>query len=124
MMMAKFAEDDRIEQMNAQKRRMKQLEHKREVEKLIEDRRRQQEADMELEAKERAIEEQKEALRRQIIEEERQRLLKRHATQLLGYLPKGLLREDDLEHLDEDFRKHFKTRQADAFSDDGWEAND
>lgn len=45
-MMAKFAEDDRIEQMNAQKRRMKQLEHKREVEKLIEDRRRQHEADM------------------------------------------------------------------------------
>lgn len=46
MMMAKFAEDDRLEQMNAQKRRMKQLEHKREVEKLIEDRRRQHEADM------------------------------------------------------------------------------
>lgn len=46
MMMAKFAEDDRIEQMNSQKRRMKQLEHKREVEKLIEDRRRQREADM------------------------------------------------------------------------------
>lgn len=46
IMMAKFAEDDRIEQMNAQKRRMKQLEHKREVEKLIEDRRQQREADM------------------------------------------------------------------------------
>lgn len=46
MMMAKFAEDDRIEQMNVQKRRMKQLEHKRAVEKLIEDRRRQREADM------------------------------------------------------------------------------
>lgn len=44
--MAKMAEDDRIEQMNARKRRMKQLEHKREVEKLIEDRRRQREADM------------------------------------------------------------------------------
>lgn len=27
----KFAEDDRIEQMNAQKRRMKMLEHRREV---------------------------------------------------------------------------------------------
>ena len=39
MMMAKFAEDDHIEQMNAQKRRMKQLEHKRAVEKLLEDRR-------------------------------------------------------------------------------------
>lgn len=46
MMMAKYAEDDRIEQMNAQKRRMKQLEHKREVEKLIEDRGRQHDADM------------------------------------------------------------------------------
>lgn len=45
-MMAKFAEDDRIEQMNAQKRRMKQLEHRREVEKLIEDRRRQRAADV------------------------------------------------------------------------------
>ena len=40
-MLEKFAEDDRIEQMNAQKRRMKQLEHKRAVEKLIEDRREQ-----------------------------------------------------------------------------------
>lgn len=38
-MLAKFAEDDRIEQMNAQKRRMKQQEHKRAVEKLIEERR-------------------------------------------------------------------------------------
>jgi hypothetical protein len=34
-MLAKFAEDDRIEQMNAQKRRMKQQEHKRAVEELL-----------------------------------------------------------------------------------------
>lgn len=40
-MMEKFAEDDRIEQMNAQKRRMKQLEHKRAVEELIQHRREQ-----------------------------------------------------------------------------------
>lgn len=40
-MMAKFAEDDRLEQMNAQKRRMKQLEHRRAVERLIEERRQQ-----------------------------------------------------------------------------------
>lgn len=44
-MMAKFAEDDRIEQMNARKRRMMQLQHKHEVEKLLDDRRRQREAD-------------------------------------------------------------------------------
>lgn len=36
--LAKFAEDDRIEQLNAQKRRMKQLEHKMAVEKILEDR--------------------------------------------------------------------------------------
>lgn len=36
-MMEKFAEDDRIDQMNAQKRRMKELEHKREVERLWND---------------------------------------------------------------------------------------
>merc|ERR1712106_1188222 len=38
-MMAKFACDDRIELMNAQKRRMKQLQHKKEVEQLLAERR-------------------------------------------------------------------------------------
>jgi len=33
-LMAKFAEDERLEQMNAQKRRMRELEHKREIERL------------------------------------------------------------------------------------------
>ena len=40
-MMAKMAEDDRIEQMNADKRRMKLQEHKRAVEKSIAERRNQ-----------------------------------------------------------------------------------
>ena len=38
-MLAKFAEDDKLEQISAQKRRMKQQEHKRAVEILIEERR-------------------------------------------------------------------------------------
>ena len=87
-MMAKFAEDDRIEQMNAQKRRMKQLEHKRAVEQLIEDRRAQFAADREKELDERREAERMEQFRRQIIEEERQKLLQEHAVRLLGYLPK------------------------------------
>lgn len=45
MMLAKFAEDERIEQMNAQRRRMKQLEHKRAVEKIIEEKRQKYLAD-------------------------------------------------------------------------------
>jgi hypothetical protein len=43
--MAKFAEDDRIEQMNAQKRRMKQIEHKRAVDVLLDERRRKMAVD-------------------------------------------------------------------------------
>lgn len=42
-MMEKFAADDRIEQMNAQKRRMRVLDHKRAVESLIEERRKRKE---------------------------------------------------------------------------------
>lgn len=87
-MLAKFAEDDRIEQMNAQKRRMKQLEHKRAVEALMEERRRQFAQDREKELNERKMEEETEAYRKQIIEEERLRLLRQHADKLLGYLPK------------------------------------
>lgn len=39
-MLAKFAEDERLEQMNAQKRRMRQAEHAREVQRLIDEKRR------------------------------------------------------------------------------------
>ncbi|OCT86974.1 meiosis-specific nuclear structural protein 1 isoform X2 [Xenopus laevis] len=121
-MLAKFAEDDRIEQMNAQKRRMKQLEHKRAVEKLLEERRKQFIADKEHELRERQDEERRDAFRRAIIEEERQKLLKQHATQLLGYLPKGIFKnEDDLHLFDEGFRQDFQKRRADISSDDGWD---
>merc|ERR1711871_73288 len=69
-MMAKFAEEDRIEQMNAQKRRMKLQEHLEAV----------------------RVEE----MKRQIIEEERQRMLAQHAANLgLEHLPKGVLARDE-----------------------------
>lgn len=87
-MLSKFAEDDRIEQMNAQKRRMKQQEHRRAVEQLIDDRRAQFANDRARELQEREEQEALERLRLQIIEEERKRLLQEHASKLLGYLPK------------------------------------
>ncbi|XP_078540731.1 meiosis-specific nuclear structural protein 1 [Lissotriton helveticus] len=121
-MMAKFAEDDRLNQMNAQKRRMKQLEHKRAVQKLLEDRHKQLIADKERELQERQLEEEKEAWRRAIIEEERQKLLKEHASNLLGYLPKGIFKdEEDLNLFDEDFRNTFQQRRTDLLSDEGWQ---
>ena len=87
-MLAKFAEDDKIEQMNAQKRRMKQLEHKHAVEELLQERRRQFAADRERELAARKEEEEMEAFKKRIIEEERMRLLREHAGNLAGYLPK------------------------------------
>ncbi|NXT57095.1 MNS1 protein, partial [Pluvianellus socialis] len=104
-MLAKFAEDDRIEQMNAQKRRMKQLEHRRAVEKFLEDRRQQFIADKERELEERKLEERRQENIRAIVEEERQKLLKEHASKLLGYLPPGVIKdEDDINMLGEEFR--------------------
>lgn len=43
-MMAKFADDDRLEQLNAQKRRLKIQDHKREVDRLLEEKRAMYEA--------------------------------------------------------------------------------
>ncbi|KAM9275372.1 meiosis-specific nuclear structural protein 1 [Morus bassanus] len=112
-MLAKFAEDDRIEQMNAQKRRMKQLEHRRAVEKLIEDRRKQFIADKEHELEERQLEERRQENIRAIVEEERQKLLKEHASKLLGYLPRGVLKdEDDINMLGEEFRLAYQKRRV------------
>uniref|UniRef100_A0A8C3XLW3 Meiosis-specific nuclear structural protein 1 n=1 Tax=Chelydra serpentina TaxID=8475 RepID=A0A8C3XLW3_CHESE len=118
-MLAKFAEDDRIEQMNAQKRRMKQLEHRKAVEKLIEERHKQFLADKERELEERQLEERRQGNIHAIVEEERQKLLKEHATKLLGYLPRGILKdEDDVNMLGEEFRKAYEKRKEDVYSED------
>lgn len=50
--------------------------------------------------------------RRKLIEEERLRMLKQHASKLIGYLPRGVLREDDLLHLGPDFIEEFKKFRA------------
>ncbi|KFW92358.1 Meiosis-specific nuclear structural protein 1, partial [Phalacrocorax carbo] len=118
-MLAKFAEDDRIEQMNAQKRRMKQLEHRRAVEKLIEDRHKQFITDKEHELEERQLEEKRQENICAIVEEERQKLLKEHASKLLGYLPRGILKgEDDINMLGEEFRLAYQKRRGNAFSEE------
>lgn len=91
------------------------------------------------------MEQERQTQRRQIIEEERLKLLKLHATKLLGYLPKvkrphsffimhfsslchwlilccfclqGIFREGDLEHFDEDFKSSFRKSQAGILSNE------
>lgn len=108
-LMQKFAEDDRIEQMKQAARRMKQLEHRRAVDALVEERKK-------ILAEKEMGEKQQEELEAEIakykaavIEQERQRLLREHASKLLGFLPKGVLRDKrDLELFDEEFRNRFE----------------
>lgn len=100
-MMAKFAEDDRIEQLNAQKRRMKLQDHKREVERLIEEKRAMYEALKAQDEADIAALKAEEDRRAAIIESERMRLL-REAAELLDYLPKGVLRDkSDLDYVNQ-----------------------
>merc|ERR1711920_378397 len=94
-LLKKFAEDDRIEQMNEQKRRLKVEAHKREAQRLIELRREKYEQEREDErAGEAALREQ-ESKRQVVIEEERRRLIAEHAAELRDFLPKNTLESKD-----------------------------
>ncbi len=91
---------------------------------------------------ERAEGERVEQVRKQIIEEERVKLLREHAHRLLGYLPKvkkktsfmrnlkiidlyiiqGVIRDEkDLDYLGNDFKNEFKRRQINMQHPDGWD---
>jgi hypothetical protein len=100
---------------------MKQLEHKRAVQALIEERReqfaRERERDLEERQKEAALE----AFRKKVIEEERMRMLREHGPNLIGYLPKGVIHDQsDLEKLGPEFQEQYQSRPQNIF-DDGWE---
>ena len=93
-MMEKFAEDDRIEQMNAQRRRMKMAEHRRETERLLEEKREMYNRLKLAEVEATRLKEQEEHRRASIIEEERRRLLQMYAKKYKDFLPKGVLLSD------------------------------
>ena len=77
--------------MNAQKRRMRTLEHKRLAEEAVAKRRAMLEAERQRELEDMQETQRREELRRQIIEQERRRMLREHAPQLINYLPKARL---------------------------------
>merc|ERR1739838_275987 len=102
----------KLEQMGQQRRRMKMLELKKEADRLLTERQQAREADKmeeKLYWQEHRLDEiQKESL----IEEERQKLLREHAHKLIGFLPIGVLSEEDLEKLGrEDINLLYKSRQ-------------
>ncbi|ORZ38417.1 tumor suppressor, Mitostatin-domain-containing protein [Catenaria anguillulae PL171] len=110
-MLSKLADDARLDQLSREKKRLKQLEHKRAVDAMVEERRKQIEAEKVLEQEERRKEQELEEFRQRVIEQERQRLLREHASRLLGHLPKGVFKnQDDLDLFDEEFRAKFSRK--------------
>jgi len=87
--MKKFAEDDRIEQMNAQRWRMKELEHKKEVEWLWTEKLEMYKAQRAMELAEREAVEEEEWRKRDIIEQEKAKLLAEYGNILKEYHPKA-----------------------------------
>ncbi len=109
-MMDQKAEEDRLEQMNDQKRRMRQLQHRKEIEVLLEEKRRQRHVARQEEEEFWAEQKREEEAMAQVVKEERRKLLQKHASKLVGFLPKGIIEEDDLEVLDDEVRKSFQKR--------------
>ena len=87
--MEKFAADDKLDQLNAQKRRMKELEHKKEIERLWQARLQQYKDQREEEQREKERQLMEEARKKEIIRRERERLLKEYAELLENYHPKA-----------------------------------
>lgn len=79
----RFAEDERLEQMNAQKRRMREQEHKREIERLWQEKLAVFQAQREMEYQEFNAKKEEEARMRAVIEQEKARLLAEHQAILL-----------------------------------------
>eukprot|EP00746_Dinoflagellata_sp_MGD_P160687 gnl/MRDRNA2_/MRDRNA2_87556_c0_seq1.p1 gnl/MRDRNA2_/MRDRNA2_87556_c0~~gnl/MRDRNA2_/MRDRNA2_87556_c0_seq1.p1 ORF type:complete len:495 (-),score=185.18 gnl/MRDRNA2_/MRDRNA2_87556_c0_seq1:9-1493(-) len=97
-LMQKFLQDERLEKMNADRRRRMIQQHKKEVERLLQERRKMYEAERNQEMEERNQAAAEEEQRQLVIEQERQRLLAVHAQPLKDFLPKGTLeRESDLD---------------------------
>ena len=88
-MAEKFAEDERLEQLNANKRRMKELEHKRDIERLWEEKLTVYREQREQEWEEIRQKQEQEALMRQVVEEYKQRLLQENANLLSEFNPKA-----------------------------------
>jgi len=93
-MLRKFQEDARLEQMNEARRKRELVAYKLEIERLIEERREQYKNAVEAEYEEMRKQEEQEGFRQAVIERERQRLLREHATELKDYLPKNVFRND------------------------------
>ncbi|XP_061396120.1 meiosis-specific nuclear structural protein 1-like [Musca vetustissima] len=94
-----MAERDKLDQLSDEKRRRKIMEHNRALKEMIEQRRQQRAEEIAHRIGEFETMLRKEKERDQCIEEERIRMLQSIPTELLRYLPPGVLKPSDREHI-------------------------
>ncbi|KAJ1520736.1 hypothetical protein ONE63_003831 [Megalurothrips usitatus] len=108
-MMEQRAIQDRLDQLTAERRRIKVQEHRQAVERLLKERRVRRNLELEQIMRDHEAQLEEEKAREKLIEEERINILQQHAKNLLGYMPRGLLKESDLEKLGSNFSASFQT---------------
>lgn len=94
-----LAERDRIDQLSNEKRHRKMMEHRKEIHEILEERKARRVQELADSVRLYELQQKEKERHQQIVEEERVKMLKEHAEVLLGYLPPGILRESDREHL-------------------------
>lgn len=98
-MMKVLAEKDKLDQLSNEKRRRKMMEHKKAIHDGLQQRRIKREQELEEMLQSRKIEDRDREYRQKIVDEERLKMLKEHASALIGFLPRGVLRESDREFI-------------------------
>lgn len=110
-MMQKNAEEDmKLEMMSAEKRRIRKMQLRKDLQDLIGERRRKHAENMQILLKLHDQELAELAERNRKIEEERIRMLKEHAVHLIGYMPRGILKEEDLPLLGQAVYEKYKPK--------------
>ena len=95
VMKAKFAEDERREREEEEARQISKYQHKKTIERQLEEKRFMTEQQRAQELKLFEENQRKEEYRKKVIQEARKRLLEEHAAKLKGYLPPGTLASQD-----------------------------
>ncbi|KAK9884626.1 hypothetical protein WA026_007466 [Henosepilachna vigintioctopunctata] len=104
-------EGEKLEIMTAEKQRIKKVQLRKDLQELMAERRRKHAENMQIMQRLHEQEMEELAERNRKVEEERIRMLREHAEHLIGYMPKGLLREDDLPLLGKTVFDKYKSKK-------------
>lgn len=107
-LIAQAMEEERLSQLSNEKRRLKMIQLRKDCEQVMIDRRQKQAEEMQRRIQVKELEMKDEENRNRLIEAERIRMLQEHAENLIGFMPRGILREEDMEYLPGQISDYYK----------------